>query len=413
MILLVLCLVAEIVLLYGMIVIRSRWFRRPAILVFMFMALFVLMEAATRIHNGLTTSYWRNRESAFVLSLFRGHAPRPDYHYYDDRVVHNRQGFRARRDIDKDKRDQIRIFLCGGSAAYGIGSTYAWFQPEFIVIRNEDCIDAYLEQFLSKRLDRPVEVINASSPEYRIHHHLTLLFESLIEHSPDLIIFFDGHNDYNVTEHAERYRISSSQDVYALVNYPSFMNALRYGALILKSQSMLFRKSGEYLQLYMVGRQIEARLADPLPIESLDSITRSRRLRAPENFMEYVRLIVLTARTHDIVPFFALQPDLIFDTTKPLTPFEKTFQRFEQSIGQDVEFNRSIQQAFVDELGAYCRAEQVGFLDLTQPFAGVAEQTYIDYCHLSPAGNRIIAEKLGESVLPVLEARLSAKSQTR
>jgi hypothetical protein len=42
------------------------------------------------------------------------------------------------------------------------------------------------------------------------------------------------------------------------------------------------------------------------------------------------------------------------------------------------------------------------FLDLTDIYGGVEDDVYTDYCHLTPAGNKRLAEYLGEKLLPVV-----------
>jgi len=41
-------------------------------------------------------------------------------------------------------------------------------------------------------------------------------------------------------------------------------------------------------------------------------------------------------------------------------------------------------------------AEGYHFLDLTSVFDGLNVQTFTDYCHLTPAGNRVAADKIFE-----------------
>ncbi len=44
-------------------------------------------------------------------------------------------------------------------------------------------------------------------------------------------------------------------------------------------------------------------------------------------------------------------------------------------------------------------------IDLTNIYGGVQEDVFTDYCHLTPLGNRILAEYVGKRILPTLEAR--------
>jgi hypothetical protein len=44
-------------------------------------------------------------------------------------------------------------------------------------------------------------------------------------------------------------------------------------------------------------------------------------------------------------------------------------------------------------------------IDLTDIYGGVEGDIFTDYCHLTPLGNRILAESVGERILPTLERR--------
>ena len=46
------------------------------------------------------------------------------------------------------------------------------------------------------------------------------------------------------------------------------------------------------------------------------------------------------------------------------------------------------------------------FLDLPGVFAGVEGQVYTDYAHLTPLGNRIVAGRIADHVLPMIRADL-------
>ena len=45
------------------------------------------------------------------------------------------------------------------------------------------------------------------------------------------------------------------------------------------------------------------------------------------------------------------------------------------------------------------------FLDMTDVFGGVEGDVYTDYCHLTPMGNKKLAEKIGEQILPLMAAK--------
>ena len=91
----------------------------------------------------------------------------------------------------------------------------------------------------------------------------------------------------------------------------------------------------------------------------------------------------------------ALQPALLEDGSKPITAAER-----EKGLGPG-----SPHPAVIDgyprlrEMGRALVQNGVGFVDLTQMFAGVEETLYYDSCHFGRAGNLILAERLAEAIL--------------
>ena len=78
----------------------------------------------------------------------------------------------------------FRIFCLGSSASAG------WPHPQ------EEIYSAYLEQALRTTFpDRPIEVINASAHAYAAYR-TRLIFEEVIDYEPDLIIVYEGNNEF-------------------------------------------------------------------------------------------------------------------------------------------------------------------------------------------------------------------------
>ena len=65
--------------------------------------------------------------------------------------------------------DRRRLFLMGGSAAYGLGGLWPHIQREYAVLKNAETIDAYLERDLAPQFPgRRVEVINAAINSFQV-----------------------------------------------------------------------------------------------------------------------------------------------------------------------------------------------------------------------------------------------------
>ena len=167
-------------------------------------------------------------------------------------VMHNRQGFRRSTDTARVKPAGVyRVFLMGGSAAYGLQSLSRYGQEKYSVIRNDETIDHYLEQYLNQRLSGArVEVINAAITSHYSHHHLIYLNQVILKYSPDMIVFFDGFNDYYAYQHGfDQFRDYAYQErAHQMLDTPSVPAWMSY------SGWWLFRKSHA---VHVAGRTLQ------------------------------------------------------------------------------------------------------------------------------------------------------------
>jgi hypothetical protein len=106
----------------------------------------------------------------------------PTRNYVDTRGIrHNSVGFRRNTEVSRSKpKGVFRIFLMGGSTAYGLGGLWPHIQREYAVIPNEKTIDAFLERILAASFaDRKIEVINAAITSTWTHHSLIYLDQTM------------------------------------------------------------------------------------------------------------------------------------------------------------------------------------------------------------------------------------------
>ena len=98
---------------------------------------------------------------------------------------YNSYGFRGD-EFQEQKHDiDFRIFAVGGSTTYGSGVT------------NDESWPAHLQQIIDKKITgKKIEVINAGIPGADTNGELKAIKQKLVGLSPDLIIMFDGWNDF-------------------------------------------------------------------------------------------------------------------------------------------------------------------------------------------------------------------------
>ena len=137
------------------------------------------------------------------------------------------------------------------------------------------------------------------------------------------------------------------------------------------------------------------------------------RVNAQGNFVKMIERSALILRHENVIPVFTLQPELVFQQSKVLSPLERQIYRELDTEWQEnfVEFKNRARPVVTEYARRAAEGSGALFLDLTDVFAGVKEDVYTDYCHLTPVGNRMLAEYLGEKLLPIVLKQVHASQQ--
>lgn len=150
--------------------------------------MFAILEGACRLYDylrpqikdeylGLTTL---NPEPYVVHTTTKN--------FHSEKLNTNSYGFRGK-EFSKIKPDNsYRIVILGGSAVYGLGAS-----------SDETTIPAFLEKELSAApliKGKSIEIINAGQGWYVSTQELILLITKILDLSPDMIVVFDGYNDF-------------------------------------------------------------------------------------------------------------------------------------------------------------------------------------------------------------------------
>jgi hypothetical protein len=327
-------------------------------------------------------------------------------------VAHNRQGFRRSTDTARVKPEgTYRIFVMGGSTAYGLHSMSRYGQEKYSVIRNDQTIDYYLERYLGEHLGRDrIEVINAAITSHYSHHHLIYLNQVILKYSPDMVVFIDGANDYYPYHHGfDQFRDYAYQErAHQMLDEPSVGAWLKYTSWWLFRKSHMVHLAGRtlhpiWLQVRKIGRG-RARI-------NVDSALKELRVNAEGNFVKMIERSAMIVRHEGVVPVFTLQPELVFKQEKVLSPLEqKIYHELDTEWQENFVEYKNRARPIVTEY-ARTAAEGSGglFFDLTDIYGSVTGDVYTDYCHLTPLGNQRLAAYLGEKLLSTIRAQLLAR----
>jgi lysophospholipase L1-like esterase len=331
---------------------------------------------------------------------------RPDVHI-------DAQGFRRDRDVTVAKpADTVRIFLVGGSTAFGAEGLYPEIDNRYSRLYNHELIDAVLERKLNQAFPRKHwEVINAGVSEYRLHQDLALIQSVLLRYRPDYIILLDGHNDI-----AGLSRATADYDVYAstahldefnqLANPRSPHAVLFFAYTWLRSNSALFHFMSDHLQLRtMRSKRVHTaskerafsspvQFSDLLPDEQAQFATSEKQL---SYYLREARQIHRILDLDGVQTVFLLQPELIL-AHKPLTDSERRLADYHRKVSGPlvVYAYEHFRPEISTMMSATAPADGFRFLDLGDVFDHTTAQTFSDSCHLTAEGNRVIAERIFE-----------------
>lgn len=327
-------------------------------------------------------------------------------------IYHNPQGFRRNESTQMETPPgRFRIFIMGGSTAYGLGSLSRYGQEKYSIIRNDQTIDFYLERYLNGlQLPAHVEVINAAITSHYSHHHLIYLNQTILKFHPDMVIFIDGFNDYYPYEKGfDQFRDYAYQErVHQFMSEPTINAFLGYSGWWAFRKSHFIYLTAKTLRPVWLGI---SRIGRHRVRIDVDEALRNLQENAEANFVKLVERNGLILRQENVIPVFTLQPEIVFQQSKILSPMEQKISEEMTDQWQEnfVEFKNKAKPIVLDCMRRATQTSGAHFLDLTDIFGGMEEDVYTDYCHLTPMGNKRLAEELAPKILPLVLERLKRR----
>jgi len=280
-----------------------------------------------------------------IPTPFVGTAPTPGQH---GNAHINSMQFRSAKELEMPKPEgTYRIFITGGSTAYGSGAP-----------GDDQTIAGYLNAILTRQLTpvtkQKYEVFTMANRAWASTHERIAIENRLSELEPDMVISFSGVND------------------------------VHWGV---RGRNVLwFRSYADEYYWSLIKRVFIITRQPPMP-----EITRIENPIAPalvaERLLKNVRIsqFVLSEKKIDYV--FALQPALAV-TNKKLSSREKSSLKSE-------DYFRTCYGLFVKDL-QNLHGENFQFVDLSGVFDGLddQEEIFMDSYHFGDKGNEKIAENL-------------------
>jgi len=384
--------------------------RKKLLFTLLLLAVFAaLAEGAARIYLHQFKGYTGGKLLQYEFDPYKNITPTPSY--VDSRgLAHNAQGFRRSSDVARAKPPgTYRIFLMGGSTAYGLGGVWPHIQEKYEVLENSETIDAYLERQLTARFPGTrFEVINAAIPSIWTHHHLIYLNQTILKYSPDMVILLDGYNDF--------YFYGRDHDQFLSYAYQehsrTIMGDPTLGSLVYVNFWWLGRKSAfahVALRQARVVKQLFQRPSNRRPIQ-VDSAIAGLQDVYPRNALKMVERIAMLLQQERVHAVFALQPMLIMERGRPGMPEierkmfefnrESYLPNYEEFMLRSVPIVRDLERTTVERFGAT-------FIDATPIFKNAKGQVFTDYAHLTPSANEMLSNHIVDQVLETIRLDLA------
>lgn len=278
------------------------------------------------------------------------------------------------------------IFLFGGSTMVGY---YA---------KDSETIASYVAEDLNKRTPRVV-VTNFGQTAFVNSQELLYLMLQLKEgNRPDMVVFYDGCNELSLaTSEDPRRRIfyettlASGRDTFDFFASPPPENHTLFSTTFF--QNIVNRIA----TVRLIGKirsfvQSALRSTPSAPVDqAADRASRVQRLVA--TYVENASVIDKLATSYGFSYALLWQP---MSFTKPLTAQEKkTFV-----VGPDV--YESMKDIYLTATKQLTALNNPHFYDLTEEFSHEAGRSiFIDSCHITPEGNRLIAGKISSIIRQV------------
>jgi lysophospholipase L1-like esterase len=332
-----------------------------------------------------------NRFPLMRFSCFLGYYPLESHR--GKGYITNKYGFRYGDDFPVKKPDnEIRIFITGGSVAWGWG------------VNQEDLYATVAEKALQDSFpDKKIRVVSTGVVSYLSTHEKTLVLNKLKDFEPDIVVMFTGYNDI-YAGYSGRRTVDDTWDYFDAAPILAKHNS----CYALEDQN---DKKGIYPPRYddytfKTHYIIDHFLYGLQSRKSLEvSITKMQTDKnvIVEDLKDNIRAIFDASKRNNFTFVFYLQPSMC-NTKKKLSSSEASFNDSAQVwyVGFP-EYCSSLFDLFRKRLPLFAKEEGFVFVDGDQAISHETKTVFLDQVHLGDRGNRLIAKHMVEILTDLLK----------
>lgn len=285
----------------------------------------------------------------------------------------------------------ITIVVTGGSTMFGVGSS-----------DNSTTVPSILERLINQRLHIRAEVVNLALRGGQSFQEMLLVDRFLAENQADLVLPISGRND---AFHA----ISDPTVEGAFLKKHVWENAVPLVRRAEEKKFMIINLNSKLLSLSytydLLSRWFDGSSKSKKPRSSAESSTLNLRREALTTSINRAKITATHYAATDQISkmnganfVMILQPTLYYKNI--WTEFE--VGRMERKHGSEnlIDKYRQNEHEFYDAFRKINKPFQ--FIDLSNIFLEDNETLYIDQCHYNDLGAEKLAEKVLESIQPLL-----------
>jgi hypothetical protein len=326
----------------------------------------------------------------------------------------NNAGFREPRSISLEKpSDEFRIFLTGGSTAFGLGSTGNTGQiTGSYGIEYRETISHVMERILNISELIPgktIRVYNTAVWGHAYQHDLLRYITKLRGYKPDLLVSLDGVNEINPVSVPVKewnyFREGQYNGVLREIFSYDGPGLASYLTLWLKNNTFLmsiFWNGADLLQSMEAGNRLHRATvpSDLKKFQASEITPEERSAMLSDNVSTVVRVLenYHSALENDGVPhIFALQP-LLYLSKKPRNEIEEKIEATEEHQQYYDMSTADVYKFIIDTIKLSSEKKGYILVDFSDYFDQASEWVFTDWCHLTSGANYLIAKQLSNVI---------------
>lgn len=254
-----------------------------------------------------------------------------------------------------------KIFMFGGSTMWGTGS------------KDEHTIASFLQADLGEKF----AVYNYGETGYVSGQELNYLLYLLANGKiPDVVIFYDGVND----GYAGTYSPAIPRDPQNVRDH--------YNQKAPGTARFLFEKSNYGKLVKLLSRQSGTSTWEDQIKDGIEENSKG----VVKMYEAHIKQVKALAKAYGFKAFFFWQPNITSET-KLFQPYEKAF--FKDFTDTFIHSQKSV---YSTAKSAFSGREKEHIFFIGDIFNKTEKGLYIDWCHIGPDGNRIVADTMFQKI---------------